>query len=674
MLALNQNYWGVSGYIIFWLLFVISSALFLRRVYILYRHVKLGRECRSFNNIPRRLLATLGHVFGQWCQFKSITSVSLSNIGHALIAWGFFIFVLYYFLYIIIGAGFGISETLKSNRFFFYYSWIMDIVALAVFFAALWGIIYRYLIRPPRLKGEQTIEALIILLTVLMHPITHLFREATGIALGNFPVGLGTNLPFFSFSLSRLFNDISLSSVQKANIAFFWLHWLVVLFVLVFISYSRYLHLITAPINIFLRPSRPNGALDPIDFGTAESFGISGIRDFTRKQLLETLSCVVCGRCQDSCPAFATQKSLNPKKLVQNIKLHLLQAGPALLGKGTDTAEIDTEKGLVGEVTNQEDLWACTTCGACVESCPVSNNQTGMVIELRRKLVYEGIFDRGHKKALQRVARDFNPWGVRWKNRAKNAGIDNAKEGERYDCIYWLGCVAAFDERVREVAQATAKILRASGLKFAMLGNNEKCCGDFVRRIGDEGLFQRLAVENIETLMHYDFDFILTHCPHCFNTLKNEYPDFGGDFKVVHHTKLINDFLKDGRIRLQGSSAESGEKIIYHDPCYLGRHNGFYNEPRQILKEVFGNIIEFPRKRNNSFCCGAGGGHMWIENEAGVRMSGERLAEAINNDANSLATACPFCFLMFQEAIQVNGDSKGMELRDIAEIVERFLR
>lgn len=318
-------------------------------------------------------------------------------------------------------------------------------------------------------------------------------------------------------------------------------------------------------------------------------------------------------------------------------------------------------------------MWACTTCGACVESCPVLNDQIGMIVELRRKLVYEGIFDNGHKRALQRVAQDFNPWGIRWNNRAKNIGIEEARAEEKYDCIYWLGCVASFDERVREVAQATANILRAAGLRFAMLGVKEKCCGDFVRRLGDEGLFQKLAIENIRTLQEFDFDFILTHCPHCFNTIKNEYPEFGGNFEVVHHTQLIHDLLKEGKIRLQESWQESREKVIYHDPCYLGRYNSIYQEPRQTLRKVFGEIVEFPRNRNKSFCCGAGGGNIWKEEEAGDKTSIERLEEAMRADPQILATACPFCFLMFQEAIQIKGNGNGIKLGDIAEIVERFL-
>ncbi len=664
---------GIPGYVIFWVLFIVALVLFLRRTYKLWYYLRLGSDCGKLGRLPRRLLTALFHVVAQWCQFRTLSLKDLSGLGHVFIAWGFFIFAIYYFLFIIIGAGFGISEAMENNRLFFYYSWVMDIAAPFVILAALWGIIRRYVIKPSRLKGEQTIEALVILITVFIHPATHLFKEATGMALGHLPVGLDSSLPVISSTLSQLFSGSASSSVQSVHIGCSWAHWGIVLFVLVYIAYSRYLHILAAPFNILLSPLRPPGALKPVDFAVAESFGIASVNDFTRKQLLECYSCVMCGRCQDACPAYATGKPLNPKKVIQDIKEHLLQARSGLLGNISDTSAANPGKALAREVIAEDEMGTCTTCGACFESCPVLNDPTGIIVELRRKLVYEGIFDKGNRTALQRVAQDFNPWGIRWNNRAKNTGIEEAKKGEKYDCIYWIGCVAAFDDRVREVAQATASILWSAGLRFAMLGVKEKCCGDFVRRLGDEGLFQKLATENIRTLREFDFNFILTHCPHCFHTIRNEYPDFGENFKVVHHTQLILDLLKEGKIRLQESRQESREKVIYHDPCYLGRYNNIYQEPRQALRKVFGEIVEFPRNRNKSFCCGAGGGNVWKEQETGDKISVARLEEALRANPQTLATACPFCFLMFQEAIQIKGNGDGIKLRDIAEIMEGFL-
>jgi len=671
VLPVSLNYWVIPGYAIFWGLSIIALALFLGRTYRLWRYLLLGRSWGEFAHVPRRMLTSLFHVVAQWCQFRTISIRDFAGVGHILMAWGFFVFVFYYFIFIIIGAGLGISGTLENTGFFYYYAWVMDIAAPFVVIAALWGIIRRYIIRPPRLKGEQTVEAMVILITVCIHPLTHLFKQATGIALGYPPSGLGFATPIISSALSQLFIGADLNSVQNANIGFFWAHWATVLFVLVYIAYSRYLHIIAAPFNILLRPSTPLGALSPVDFQVTDAFGVAGIRDLTRKQILECYSCVVCGRCQEVCPAYLSNKLLNPKEVVREIKRHLLRVSADLLAGPTPVSATRTDDALLGKVIDKDGIWACTTCGACTDVCPVCNDQPGIIIELRRRLVYEGIFDKGHQRALERVARDFNPWGIRWNNRAKNTGVEEANKEDKYDCIYWLGCVAAFDERVKETAQAMVKILKAAGLKFAMLGTGEKCCGDFVRRLGDEGLFQKLAEENISKINEFNFDFILTHCPHCYNTLKNEYPQYGGNFTVVHHTQLINSLLKDDKIQLQESWREP-ERVIYHDPCYLGRYNNIYEEPRQILSRISGCVVEFPRNRRNSFCCGAGGGSVWREQEEGDKIHLTRLEEGLMANPQTLATACPFCFLMFQEAIQLKGD--GVKLRDIAEIVESRLR
>lgn len=664
-------YWGIPGYVIFWVLFAVAISLFLRRTYRLWRYLLLGRREEEFDNIRKRTLTAISHVIGQWPQFKGLSFKDRSGLGHVLMVWGFFIFVIYYVLFIIIGAGFSISEIMENSNFFLYYSWVMDITAPFIIVVSIWGIIRRYVVRPSRLKGEQTIEALVILITVFIHPTTHLFKQATGIALGLPPAGMGSILPQVSSALSNLFSGSTLSLVHKAHIGFFWAHWSIVLFVLVYIPYTRYLHIVATPFNILFRSSRQKGVLKTINLEAGETLGVSNINGFTWRQLLNLYSCVVCGHCQDACPAYATNKPLNPKKVIQDLKKHLFQVGKELLGRRVETSSNNPGKTMINEVITEEEIRDCTTCGACVENCPVSIDHIGMIVELRRGLVYEGAFDRGHKIALQRVAKDFNPWGIHWNNRAKNMGIEEAKEGERYDCIYWLGCVASYDERAKEIAVATSNILRAGGLKFAMLGVKEKCCGDFPRRIGDEGLFQKLAVENIQVLKRFNFGFILTHCPHCFNSIGNEYPEFGGNFRVVHHTQLIRDLLKERKIHLH--ETRNTDRVIYHDPCYLGRYNGIYKEPRQILKEVFGEIVEFPRNHNKTFCCGAGGGHMWIEQEVGNKISVERIEEAIKKAAQIVASACPFCLLMFEEAMQIKGEGDTVKVRDVSEIVERFL-
>jgi Fe-S oxidoreductase len=677
MSPVSLTYCGISGYAIFWVLFVIAFGLFAQRAHLLWRLLHLGQNENRFNSIVYRIISMLAITFSQWCSLKSVTHKDLAGIGHALMFWGFGLFAIGYFIFIGLGHGFGLSEQLAGSTFGMVYSSILDIVALLIIISIIWAVVKRYIIKPKRLEREATTKekvampllfSTMFILMVLYYSMEG-FGDAAGIISASWsPIGSA----FASFLNNTDMSQGTLSTVYKSV---WWLNYVMLLGVLVYVPRSDHLHPLASLPNVALRSLTSKGALKPIDFEATETFGAANIQDFTWKQLLDLYACTWCGRCHDACPATSTGKPLDPRELILKLKEHLLEAGPELL-KGQDRAEApppNPEKALIGEVITEEEIWPCTTCGACVESCPACNDQMGIIIELRRKLVYEGIFDKGHKMALQRVAQDFNPWGIRWHNRAKNIDIEEAKTGEKYDCIYWLGCVASFDERVREVAQATAKILKAAGLRFAILGAKEKCCGDFVRRLGDEGLFQKLASENIRMLRGFDFDFILTHCPHCFNTMKNEYPQFGGDLKVVHHTQLILDLLKEGKIQLQESRKESREKVIYHDPCYLGRYNSIYQEPRQTLRKIFGEIIEFPRNRDKSFCCGAGGGNIWKEQEAGYKISVERMEEAMRAAPQILVTACPFCLLMFQEAIQIKGNGDESNLRDVAEIVERFL-
>ena len=351
--------------------------------------------------------------------------------------------------------------------------------------------------------------------------------------------------------------------------------------------------------------------------------------------------------------------------LILDINKHLLDVGStrqAIEYTGTPIMPNEITKGIL----------SCTTCGACIEVCPVFNRALDSIIELRRNFVYEGIYDQGHKMALQRVFDYNNPYAVTERNRdtvLSSLGIDKAKEGETYDILYWLGCSAYFDERSQDIVKAVLKILKKAGMKVAALGGREHCCGDFARRLGDEGLFQRLARENIEILSGANFDMLLTHCPHGYNTLKNEYPRFGADFRAVHHTEFIFSLLGKGAIQVD----KAVEEIIYHDPCYLGRYNHVYVPPREILNRISEKLVEFSLNRNKSFCCGAGGGHMWRHEEPGTRINDRRIEQAIETGVKTIATSCPFCLAMLEDALLMKGLVGEMKIRDIAELVQEGL-
>ncbi|TET68812.1 MAG: (Fe-S)-binding protein, partial [Dehalococcoidia bacterium] len=518
MSPVSITYFGVSGYVIFWGIFALAVGLFSRRIYQLGRYMFLGQKDGSLGQMMRRALTTAGIVVGQWCQFKNLSLKDRASIGHVFMAWGFFTFVIFYLVFIIIGAGFGISETLENTSFFFYYAWVMDIAAPFIIIGALWGIIRRYIVKPPRLEGEQTIEAMVILGTVLIHPMTHLLKEATSIALAHPPAGLGSSLPPISSALSNLFSNSPVSSVQTANIGFFWAHWSIVLFVLVFIAYSRYLHMVASVFNIFLRSSLPKGALRPIVLETAETFGASKVEDFTWKQLLDLYSCVVCGQCQDNCPAYLSGKPLSPKKLIQDLKGSLLERGPILLKSKAGVANPGNgSRTLIGEVILEDEIWNCIACRACDEVCPVYIEHVDKIIEMRRNLVLEqASIPETAEGALRSIEARGHPWRGTTLSRtdwAEGLEIKTLAEDSNIDVLFWVGCTEALEERSTRVAQAIARILKRAGINFGILGVEEVCCGDPARRLGNEYLFQLQAQGNIELFKNYGIKKIVTGCP-----------------------------------------------------------------------------------------------------------------------------------------------------------------
>ncbi|MFH0914051.1 MAG: (Fe-S)-binding protein [Chloroflexota bacterium] len=645
----------------------IAVGLFSRKVYQLWRYLRLGKADGDFGQMRHRLLVMAGAVVGQVCQWKGLSKRDRAGLGHVFMAWGFFTFVLFYFLFIIIGQGFGVSETLEETSFFFYYAWVMDIAAVFVITGALWGLIRRYVIRPPRLEGEQTLEALVILVTVLTHPMTHLFKEATSIALGHPPAGLGASLPPISAALSNLFSNSSTSLVEAANVGFFWAHWSIVLFVLVFIGYSRYLHMIVSPFNVLFQSPPPKGALRPIDLEKAENFGASKITDFTRKQLLDLYSCVACGRCHVNCPAQLSGKRLSPREVILNLKEHLFEIGPQLL---RGRAEAENGKELIGGVVTEEEIWDCTTCRACEQVCPVGIEHVAKIVDLRRHLAMEkSQLPPSAQEALQSLGTRGHPWRGTTATRTDwvgNLGIKPMSEAQGVEVLYWVGCTSALEERSTKVAQATARILQATGVKFGILGSEENCCGDPARRLGDEYLFQTLCQQNIELLKGYQVQKILTTCPHCFHSLKYEYPQFGGNFEVVHHTQFIADLMANGRLKPGGLNSQ---KVAYHDACYLGRYHDIYQEPRQILKAMEGlSITELARSREKSFCCGGGGGHLWMEEPPEQRVNARRVEELVEAKVDLVATACPYCLSMLEDGIKAKG-LESLKALDISELV-----
>jgi len=657
-------------YVLFWGVFLITLGIFAYRLRQLWQYMFLGQKETGKKSLLRQTWDTIVYVVSQLCQLKNFRIKDWAPLGHALMVWGFFISIIFYFFFIILTEGFGLIA-IEETQFYFYAAWVMDFFAVFIFIGAAWGIIRRYIVRPERLKGEQTIEAMIILLSVLVHPITHIFEIATKIALGHPPAGLGhTILPPVSAWVSNLFTVGS--GTEAWYLGFLWAHWVTVVIVLVIIPYTRYLHIIASIFNGILR-NRPRTVLKPIDLEEAESFGVATIDQLTWKQNLDLYSCVVCGNCQELCPAYESGKKLNPKKIIQDLKKHLLEVGPELVAAKArgEPAPANPNVPLAENVILLDEIWACTTCGACDEVCPVWVDHIDKIVDLRRNLVMEqsSIPETG-EGALRSIEDRGHPWRGTTLSRtdwAEGLDIKVMADDQDVDILFWVGCTEALEERSTKVAQATAKLLKAAGVNFGILGTEESCCGEPARRLGNEYLFQMQAAKNIEILKNYGVKRIVTACPHGYNILKNEYPQFGGNYEVIHHTELIAQLIKEGKLKIKKNL---NELVTYHDACYLGRYNNIYNQPRQIIKAVPGlDMVEMERNRRRAFCCGGGGGHMWLEEQEGNRINEMRTEQAMETKAQTVITACPLCLQMFEDGIKAKAAEEQLKVMDIAELI-----
>lgn len=496
-----------------------------------------------------------------------------------------------------------------------------------------------------------------------------------------------------SYVISFALLPLPVGVVLGVHKAMWMIHLLAALGVLTWIGYSKMSHILFGPLNIFFFNPLAGRALRPIeDFEGAiergEPLGVARLTDFTWKQLLDSAACIKCGRCHAVCPATASGKPLSPKHLILDIRAHLLSAGPGYLAQkaartngaaGEDALSPVAPDGrtLVGDVISDDVLWSCTTCRACMEECPMFIEHIPAIVDMRRNLVMmESRFSPELQRLFTNLEASGNPWRSPKAQRAdwaKDLGVrilaEAAAEGEEIEVLYWVGCAGSFDERNQKVARSFARTMQAAGVKFAILGREETCTGDPARRCGNEYLFQLLAQENIATMNGYNVKNVVTACAHCYNTIKNEYPQFGGQYHVMHHTEYIDHLIKSGRLRVQGRIEET---LTYHDPCYIGRHNGLYDAPREVLKAIPGlNIIEMPRNSRNAFCCGGGGGHSFFEVKIGSRINHLRTQEALDTGSSGIAAACPYCNLMFEDGVKVKDAVERFRVRDIAELVDQ---
>lgn len=537
---------------------------------------------------------------------------------------------------------------------------------------AVLAVIRRYGLKPDRLDNRwDDLVALFLILAVL---VSGFIVEGLRIAATELQTAPGW-APWSpgGYVLALAFSGLSQAALLGWHMGMWWFHVFLMLGAVVYVSLfnSKLFHIIWDPINIFFRNLGPRGALTPIDFETTELFGVSKIEEFTWKQLLDLDACTRCGRCQDACPAYFSGKALNPKQLILDLKEHLYEVYPVPLPR----KPIEYRKDMISEIITDEVIWDCTTCRACMQACPVYIEHVDKIIDMRRNLAMEqSRIPEEVQNTLRSLGSKGHPFGGTTATRTtwfEGLELQVLSESSKADMLYWVGCTAALEDRNMNVAKAMVKIMQAVGINFAVLGDEEGCCGDPARRMGDEYLYQTICESNIELLKGYNVKKIVTACPHCFNTLKHEYLQFGGSFEVIHHTQFIVDLIRNGRLRL---GTLDSAKIAYHDSCYLGRYNGIYQEPRSILRAINGSkSVELGRSGSNSFCCGGGGGHMWMDEDPEKRINTRRVEEIIQAKVDIAATACPFCLTMFEDGSKAKGVEESLHIKDLSELVAEVL-
>ncbi len=551
--------------------------------------------------------------------------------------------------------------TFLHGSFYLVFSGVLDFAGLIAIIGILMALYRRYVVRPSRLDNKP--DDAITLVWILVVLVTGFLVEGARIAYDRPSYEV---VSFVGWVTSSLFMNMGKGGISATHAAFWYIHMLLSFGLLAYIVYSRLLHIITSSINMMIRgvQDQPRGAVTPIaDFETAEEFGVNQVDGFTRLQIMDLDACTRCGRCQDRCPAFLSEKPLTPKKLIQDLKGEWER-----FAKGGKK-----EEGIIGSVIEEETLWSCTACLACQVNCPVSIPTFDKNLEMRRYLTMTLSQVSSEMKLLYKnLQTRSDPYGMGKAQRLEwTEGLDIKKATEEeVEVLYWVGCVASLDDRNRKIAKSVATIMNKAGVSFGVLGPEEKCCGDPLRRTGNEYQYLEMAEGNAELLKGLGVKKIVTACPHCFNTLKNDYAQLGLTIPVYHHTQFIAELLKEGKI----SVTPTLEGITtYHDPCYLGRVNGEFDDPRTLVNAVKKDqFVELGRNRNEGFCCGGGGGRIWME-EHHLRINHLRMDEAIDASASTLVTACPYCLTMMEDAIKDKEKSETIKALDISEIVARGL-
>jgi len=659
----REVFWNV-GQGARWITYALMIITFIFLIYGLRKRYAMWRIGKGFPfNFSQRLWERIGYFISNGIFHKSILRESYPGLMHFFIFWGFLILAIGTALVAlqddIIRPFF--KENILQGNFYLIFSFFLDLAGIIAVIGIVMALWRRYVTRPERLDNKP--DDFITLIWIIVVLITGFFVEGARIAFSRPPFEVWSFVGWFT---SSLFVNLSKDSISVTHVVLWYVHMLLSFGLIVYIAYSRLLHIITSSLNMMFRgvEDSPRGAIAPIqDFETAEEFGVNSIEGFTWGQIFDLDACTRCGRCQDLCPAHLSEKPLSPKKFIQDLK-----------GEWERRAKgIKSEDGLIDNVIQEEALWSCTACLACQVNCPVSIPTFDKNIEMRRYLTLTLSKTTSETRLLfKNLQQKADPYGMGKRQRTEwteGLEVKNAAGGE-VEYLYWVGCVASLDDRNRKVAKAFSTILNKAGISFGILGQEEACCGDPARRTGNEDLYLGIAQGNVELLNEMGIKKIITTCPHCYHTLKNEYPQIGGIFEVYHQAEFIWKLVSEGKILL--NPAVEGI-ITYHDPCYLGRVNRIFDQPRNILEKVKkGEFRELQRNLDRSFCCGGGGGRIWME-EHHKRINHLRIEEAIGISANTVVTACPYCLIMMEDAIKDKEKTESMRALDLSELVVKSI-
>ncbi len=650
----------------FILFFSASMILFGFSVAKLISMLRTGKAENRFDQIPKRLSNVFTIAFLQ----SKLLREPVAGTLHLLIFWGFIALSLVVVESIIEGLAGHFSFSFLGGAYsvITFSQELFCLLVIAGVFGSLWR---RFVTKVKRLQVDAhgSRDAAMILVWILAIVVSTLFQNATRISIGMYDAGL--SYPVSSF-LSGIFEYSR--GTYIAEKVFWWSHIGLVLAFLNYLPYSKHLHVLTSVPNVFFSSLKEKGALTPINLQdeTLTKFGSVDIDDLTWKQLLDGYTCTECGRCESVCPANLTGKPLSPRKIIVDTRRRTFEKSPVITAGTLDQHQELAAKTLLDNYITEDELWSCTTCMACVHECPVMIEHVDEIVDMRRALVLnESRFPAELKTTFANLERNFTPWGFSHSARADWAeGLDikQLADNPQYEVLFWVGCAGAYDQRYRKVTVAFSKLMNHAGISFAILGKEEKCTGDPARRMGNEYLAQTLMIENIDTLNRYGVKSIVTTCPHCFHSLKKEYPQFGGNYEVIHHTDYLNRLVDEGRIKVKKETKQSGT-VTYHDSCYLARYNDSTESPRSAIASTGASLVEMPRSKDKGLCCGAGGGRMWMEEHHGKRINIERTEEALATGASTIASACPFCMTMMNDGVKSKEAAESVQVRDVAEIL-----